>query len=294
MSEITTSSDEVGSDKAEQAARENPAIVAFARVGWVAKGLVYGLTGVLALAIVFGSGSSRSSGGEGEEASQSGALARVAESPAGTALLLVLAAGLVVYALWRVVTIVLPADNDAEGWLSRVGYAVSAIVYLSLAWTAISIATAPSPSQQSSEDARVERITRQFMEMTGGRAMIFVAGVVVLVIGGVFLWKAYDAGFTSQLESRGVGPLSYQHLVLLGRIGWVGRAGMMVLIGFFLCRAAILFDPDEAKGLDGSLRQTAGSTAGTLLVIVVGAGLVVYGAFCVLSAPRRKLVGADE
>jgi hypothetical protein len=291
MSEITTSSDEVGSDKAEQAARENPAIVAFARVGWVAKGLVYGLTGVLALAIVFGSGSS---GGEGEEASQSGALARVAESPAGTALLLVLAAGLVVYALWRIVTIVLPADNDAEGWLSRVGYAVSAIVYLSLAWTAISIATAPSPSQQSSEDARVERITRQFMEMTGGRAMIFVAGVVVLVIGGFFLWKAYDAGFTSQLESRGVGPLSYQHLVLLGRIGWVGRAGMMVLIGFFLCRAAILFDPDEAKGLDGSLRQTAGSTAGTLLVIVVGAGLVVYGAFCVLSAPRRKLVGADE
>lgn len=294
MDQITDSSDDVGSETARRAARENPAVIAFGRIGWAAKGVVYGLTGVLALAIVFGSGSSGGSGNSGEEASQSGALARIAENPAGTVLLMVLAVGLAVYALWRIVTILLPADNDAEGWLTRVGYGVSAIVYATLAWTAVSIATAPQPSQQSSEDARVERITRDFMEMTGGRAIIFVAGAVLVVVGGVFLWKAYDAGFTSQLEGRGIGPLSYRHLVTLGRIGWVGRAGMMALIGYFLCRAAIVFDPDEAQGLDGSLRRAAGSTAGTLLVIVVGVGLVVYGAFCVLTAPQRRLVGADE
>ena len=83
-------------------------------------------------------------------------------------------------------------------------------------------------------------------------------------------------------------------IVVLGRIGWIGRAGMMAVIGFFLCRAAWQFNPDEAKGLDGSLRQAAGSTGGTILVIVVGAGLLVYGAFCVISAPRRRLVPADE
>jgi hypothetical protein len=31
---------------------------------------------------------------------------------------------------------------------------------------------------------------------------------------------------------------------------------------------------------------------GTILVLVVAVGLTVYGAFCVISAPRRRLVGA--
>jgi hypothetical protein len=294
----TGSSDEVGSEAAERAIRSNPAVIAFARVGWVAKGIVYGLVGILALAIVFGSqgngGSGSGSGGSAQEASQSGALARIAESPAGTALLYVLAGGLVVYALWRLFTVIMPADNDAESWLTRGGYLVSAIVYSVLAWTAFTIAMSGGSSQQQSEDAKVERYTRDFLDMTGGRAIVFAAGAALIVIGAVFLYKAYSAKFEKQLEHRGVGPISYRMIVVLGRIGWVGRAGMMAVIGFFLCRAVWQFDPDEAKGLDGSLRQAAGSTGGTILVIVVGAGLVVYGAFCVISAPRRRLVPADE
>ena len=292
------SSGEVGSDAAERAARSNPAIIAFARVGWVAKGIVYGLVGVLALAIVFGSqgngSSSGGSGGSGQEASQSGALARIAESPAGSALLYVLAGGLVVYALWRLFTVIMPADNDAESWLTRAGYMVSFVVYSFLAWTAFTIAMSGGSAKQQSEDAKVERYTRDFLEMSGGRAIVFAAGAALIIIGGVFLYKAYSAKFEKQLEHRGVGPISYHVIVVLGRIGWVGRAGMMAVIGFFLCRAAWQFNPDEAKGLDGSLRQAAGSTGGTILVIVVGAGLLVYGAFCVISAPLRRLVPADE
>jgi hypothetical protein len=37
----------------------------------------------------------------------------------------------------------------------------------------------------------------------------------------------------------------------------------------------------------------SGSTLGTVLVLVVAGALVVYGAFCVLSAPRQRLTGAD-
>jgi hypothetical protein len=68
----------------------------------------------------------------------------------------------------------------------------------------------------------------------------------------------------------------------------------MGLIGFFLCRAAVRFDADDAQGLDGSLRKAASSGLGTGLVLVVAVGLLVYGVFCVLSAPRRLLVAADR
>jgi hypothetical protein len=293
----STGGDDVGVDRAEEFAREHPAIVELGRVGWVAKGIVYTLVGVLSLAVgldASGSDSSADAASGGQEASQTGAITRIAESSYGVVLLFVLAAGLVVYALWRLVSVALPADNGVKAWLTRAGYLVSAITYLLLAWSAVTLALRPVGSSGESEDARVERFTRDLMNDGLGRAAVFVIGVVLLVLAAVYLWQAVSAHFESQLLAGSVGPVSHGTLVLLGRIGWVGRSGMMALIGFFLVRAAVTFDPSDAEGLDGSLRKAASSTIGLALVVVVGAGLLVFGAFCVLSAPKRRMVGADS
>jgi hypothetical protein len=287
----------VGVETAEEFAREHPAIVKFGRVGWVAKGVVYALVGVLSLVVGLNASGSDSAGDAasgGQEASQTGAITRIAESDYGVALLYVLAAGLVIYALWRLVSVVLPADNDVKAWLTRAGYLVSAVTYLLLAWSTVTLARRPVGSSGESEDARVERFTRDLMNDGLGRAAVLAIGVVLLVLAAVFLWQAVSAHFESQLLPGSVGPVSHQTLVLLGRIGWVGRSGMMALIGFFLVRAAVTFDASDAEGLDGSLRKAASSTIGLVLVVVVGAGLLVFGAFCILSAPKQRMVGADS
>lgn len=289
----STDSD-VGVERAEEFAREHPAIVKFGRIGWVAKGIVYSLVGVLSLLVGV---NARDAGGDatsgGQEASQTGAITRIAESSSGIVLLYVVAAGLFIYALWRLMSVLLPADNDVKTWLTRAGYLVSAVTYLLLAWTAFTLARRPRSSGES-EDARVERFTRDLMNDDLGRAAVFAIGAVLLILVAVFVWKAVTAHFESQLLPGSVGPVSHQTLVVLGRIGWVGRAGMMALIGFFLVRAAVTFDASEAEGLDGSLRRAASSTIGLVLVVVVGAGLLVFGAFCILSAPKQRLVGADS
>jgi hypothetical protein len=294
--------DDVGVRKAREFASEHPGLVKFGRIGWAAKGVVYALIGVLSLLIgleATGNGATSGgtqSGGPETEASQSGAIAAIAQSTGGSLLLWVMAAGLVVYSLWRLVTVVLPAENSAKVWATRFGYLVSAVTYLALAFSAVVIASSPGSSGAQSnggEEGRIERFTRELMEGSGGRFLVGAVGVGVVLLAAVFLWNAVTASFERQLFPQGVGPLSYRHLVILGRIGWIGRAGMMALIGFFLIRAAIRFDPDDANGLDGSLREAAGSTLGTVLVFVVAIGLLVYGAFCILSAPRRRLVGAD-
>lgn len=290
---MTTTSDdtsEVGVQQAEEFARDHPFVVKFGRVGWMAKGLVYGLTGVLAFLIGLHAAANSSSSG-GSEASQTGAIARIAQNPFGVALLVVVAAGLVLYSLWRLVSVVMPGDNDLAGWLTRAGYLVSAITYLVLAWTAITFARHPGKPDDG-EDSKIEAFTSDLMSKSYGRVAVFVTGSVLIVIAAVFVWKAVSARFEKQLLPGGVGPISHDMLVVLGRVGWVGRAGMMAVIGFFLARAAVRFEPEDAQGLDGSLRKAAGSGLGTTLVIVVGVGLLVYGAFCVLSAPKRRLVGA--
>ena len=54
------------------------------------------------------------------------------------------------------------------------------------------------------------------------------------------------------------------------------------------------FDPDEARGLDDSLRRVADDSLGMVLVLVVALGLTIYGAFCVITSPARKVVATDE
>jgi hypothetical protein len=279
-----------GVDTVEEVTREHPALVVVARTGWVAKGLVYALVGALAAPIAFGS----SSGGEApaEEASQSGAIAKIADTSAGAAILWAVAIGLVLYALWRIVSILLPADNTAKAWATRAGYGVSVIVYLALAWSAISFATHDRATGKT-EDSRVEQFSRDVMEANAGRWLVGFLGAALIAVGAYFAHKGATASFRDDLHGRGVGPITHRQIVRLGQVGWCARAAMTALVGFFLIRAAVQFSPDEAEGLDGSLRRLADTGWGSVMVAVIGVGLLIYGAFCVLSAPIQRLHGAD-
>jgi hypothetical protein len=286
---------ETGSQAVEDLARRHPSMVSVARIGWVAKGVVYGLLGLLALPIAFQGAGGDDGGSGGNQASQTGAVARVAESAFGAFALWVVAVGLGLYALWRLVSIVLPAENNAKAWLTRAGYAVSAVVYVALAWSAVSFAqhVGTSSAQGTSEDAKVERITRSLMEQTGGRWLVGLVGVGIICVGVFFVIRGARASFRDELEYGAVGPISHESIVSLGRVGWVGRGLMMMVVGWFVTRAAVRFQPDDAKGMDGALREVTGSTVGSLLVGFVALALILYGVFCVVSAPRQRLVGAD-
>ena len=63
----------------------------------------------------------------------------------------------------------------------------------------------------------------------------------------------------------------------------------MAIVGWFLVRAAWQFDAREARGLDESLQTMAGEWWGTVLLLVVAAGFVCYGAFCVVEARHRRV-----
>lgn len=289
-------SSDVGSDAAEEFVRSHPSVVSFARVGWAAKGVVYVLTGILAFTIALDSGNSEQSGGSEGQAAPSGAVATIAEQPFGTALLWAMAIGLFVYAAWRIVTVVLPADLDGHAILRRIGYSVSAATYIALGVTAVTLASrsGSSGSGGSSQDSQVASASTTVMEWPAGRWLVGVAGLVVIGIGVYFGYKAYSASFEKEIEHRSIGPLSWHTVRIMGRIGWVGRSVMMALIGVFVTRAAINFDPDEASGLDDSLRKVADDSFGTVLVLVVAVGLILYGAFCVITSPARKVVASDE
>ena len=267
-------------------------LVPIGRLGWVAKGVVYGLVGVLAVPIAFGSG-----GSSGDEATRSGAIAQLAEAPFGRFALWLLAAGLVLYALWRLVTAFLPGENDLDTWAHRAAYLGSAILYGFLAWSAVGFATSGSSGGSggsgggSGDDSMLQSLSRTMMENTAGRWLLGLGAIGGLGVAGYFAYKAYDRRFMAELDLSGASPAERSLIERTGVAGWVGRALTTALLAAFVLLAAVNANPEEAKGLDGALRDVADNWWGSALVLVSGVGLVGYGVFAAVSARRRLLVG---
>jgi hypothetical protein len=64
---------------------------------------------------------------------------------------------------------------------------------------------------------------------------------------------------------------------------------VFVLIGVFLLRASLQYDPREAIGIDGALRKVAQGEYGEALLGAVGAGLLAYGVYCLVQARYREV-----
>jgi hypothetical protein len=267
---------------------EHPGVVTIGRAGWLAKGIVYVIAGYLALSIAAkASGWSGSATTGDQEASPTGAIKTVAGSGGGTVLLWLLALGMLLYAAWRVVSAMLPGGSDGKAMIHRIGYVVSAIVYTTFAISAIALAR--STPQQQDGNQKVTDISASIMEHDLGRLLIGAAGAIIIAVGIYRIGKGVTTDVDDELDLSGLSPTRITWTRRLGAIGEVGRGIGIGLVGFFLLRSAISYDPNEATGLDGALRRLATESWGLVVVVLVGAGFAAYGLFCILTFTRRRL-----
>ena len=267
---------------------EHPGLVKLGRAGWLAKGIVYVIAGVLALGVAAkASGWADTSTAGNQEASPTGAIKTVAGSSGGTLLLWLLAAGLLLYSAWRLVTAFLPGGSDAKAIIHRIGYVVSAIIYATFAFSAIALAR--HTSQDQNGNSKVTDISASVMEHTAGRWVIGAVGVIIVAAGLYRLCKGITMDVNDELDLSGMSATRRVWTERLGAVGEVGRGVGIGLVGFFMVRAALNYNAAEATGLDGALRRLATNTWGLLLVAVVGLGFAAYGVFCVSTFTRRRL-----
>ena len=279
----------VGGNPVARAAVEHPGLVNLGRAGWFAKGVVYAIAGVLALLVAReASGWSNDADATAEgEASPTGAIRTIADSTGGPLLLWAVALGMLLYAAWRVASALMPGGSDAAAWAHRIGYAVSAIIYTSFAISAIRLTG--DRGSTSDGNSTATGLSACVVEASGGRLLLGLVGAIVIGVGIYRIGKGVKQDVSDELDLSGMDPHRVRWTRRLGAIGEVGRGIGMGLVGFFLLRAAITYDADEATGLDGALRRIASETWGLVLVLVVGVGFAAYGIFCASTATRRRL-----
>jgi uncharacterized protein DUF1206 len=76
---------------------------------------------------------------------------------------------------------------------------------------------------------------------------------------------------------------------VMGRVGLVARAAVFAVVGYFLVRTAIAYDPSNAIGLDGALREVHAQPYGSVLLTLVATGLIVFALFSLTEARYRRL-----
>jgi hypothetical protein len=240
-----------------------------ARAGFVARGAIYLLIGIIALQIAIG---------HGGQADRGGALAQIAAKSYGTFLLWVLVVGFAGLALWRfseaAFGAVGPEGHEAGERLKSLArgllYSFFFVSTLQLVIGASSSATANGNSQSKALTARV-------MTHSGGRLLVGLVGLVVLVIGVLLAREGWTKEFLKRMNFGGA-PAGTRSLVeKLGVVGGVARGAVTALTGVFLIIAAVRFSPSKAEGIDGSLRAFAHTPIGPFLLIPVALGLVALG-----------------
>ena len=267
------------------------------RVGWISKGFVFVMIGVLAFRIAlerWESGSARSSGaGDGSEAaSQQGALRSIAEEPLGSVLLVSLAVGLTIFMVWKLVQTFAGRSGDLGplNIAKRIGWAGLGIFYGALAWMAARLAfDGPRSTTSSSDETSPSAVTGQMLGLPGGRFLVGVVGLAVIVIGGYHLRKGVTYEFIDDLETDDLSPAEERWLGRFGVGGFVARGAVLGVCGWFLVRAAVQFDPSDAVGLDGALRRLADLTYGRVLLVGVSIGLTIAGAYDMATFRRQRM-----
>lgn len=258
---------------------ERPWVEQLGRFGYAAKGIVYGLIGVLAVQAAIGAG--------GAITDTQGALQTVDGQPFGRFLLVLIAIGLVGYCIWRFVQAALDTENkgaEPKGIATRIGYVISGLAYSGFAIVAVRLA------MDIGSQNNTTGMVAQIMSLPLGRVLVGFAGLIIIGVGGYEAYKGVSRGFEKELNTGKMSAGEQTWARRSGIVGLIAHGVVFGLTGLFLVVAALQHRPEQVQGLGGALQALAGQPFGPFLLAVVAVGLVAYGIFSLVQARYRRMI----
>jgi Domain of Unknown Function (DUF1206) len=249
-----------------------------ARAGFAARAVVYVVIGILAIKLAIGSG--------GASANQQGALRTISAQPFGKVLLILIASGLGGYALWRLLRALLGhGPEGSDSGIDRVAALASGIVYAGLCAIAVEILLGSGGGSSGS----AQKTTAGVFGWPAGTWLVGIAGIVLIGVGLYQGYRGISKDFLDDSKTEQMSPRLRSWIEWIGTFGHLARMVVFGLVGAFLVRAAIDYNPNKAVGLDGALAQVDHASYGPFLLGVVAAGLIAFGVYSLSDARYRRI-----
>lgn len=265
-------------DKSDISDATESATPIIARIGLGARALVYfAVSGILLLAAL----TSRPDDG----ASPGDAFRAIENEQGGRILLIGLAIGLFLYALWRFQQALLDPENqgnDAKGILARAGMASSGISYALIGVAAFSVTR--GDNQSGSGGGKTEETARWLMEQPFGSWLVSLAGLALVGIGIAQMWRAKTGQWKDHIDLSGWAS----NLTGLISAGIAGRGVLFALVGLFLVIGGWTADASDIKGLASTIGWIRYQPFGLYLFVAAALAIGVYGIYSGVQALRYR------
>src|SRR6202049_3508600 len=219
-----------GANTIKQAAG-NSQLELLERLGYVVRGLLYAVMGILVLRIAVGIGG-------GQATDLSGSMVFLIGNPFGKLVLIVVIVGLAAYSLWGFIRAIydpLHRGSDASGYMARLGFVTSALSYAAIVAFALQVLAG---SGASAADSTQKTVAAVLTHPAGGPLTILLGLVVIGVALGEFL-EAVRATFARDLKGAEMSARTRATVVTLGRFGMFARGVIFLIIGWFVVQAGI-------------------------------------------------------
>jgi hypothetical protein len=258
-------------------ASDSPAARALARIGLVARGVIYILIGWLAIELAIGHGSQRPS--------QEGALHLLAGKSYGLVTLWLLGIGFAGYSLWRLSEAAFGVTGDKPGAGPRLKSLVRAIVYAFLSALTFQVISGSA----SNETRKQQDLTATVMHHTGGQWLVGIVGLVIVVVGLMLVAEGIRRTFMKYLRSGEMSLRTRKLVEKLGMIGTTARGVVFAIVGALIVDAAVTFNARKSGGLDKALLTLRHQVFGEFLLIIVALGVIIFGVYGLCEARWRRV-----
>jgi hypothetical protein len=261
-----------------RSAQQNELVDKLIRVGYAARGIVYGLMGYLAFQTAMN--------GQGRITDQKGALASIADKPFGKWVLIIVAIGLIGLFIWGLIRAFadpMHKGSDTKGLVERAGYLVSALSYGALFAATLNLIQGIGRSIPATGQS-TQQAAAGIMARSWGPALIALIGLILIGVGIARIIDGYKANFHERFKSYSMTSEQREWAVRLGRFGYIALGVVFVITGFLAFLAGTTKNPGRVTGLDGALLFLAHQPYGQLLLAVVALGLIAYAVYSFMGA----------
>src|SRR5205085_7296231 len=115
------------------------------------------------------------------------------------------------------------------------------------------VATRALAGDGSNDSGATRHATAGVLGWPGGPLIIGAAGAVLLAISAHQIYDALSGRFAKEAKTGEMSTPERDTFLMVGRVGLTARACVFALVGYFLLKAAIAFEPRSAVGIDGAL-----------------------------------------